>query len=57
MKELIVLLIIVIAVLLFIIYNLNEKYKIYYNNYYQCLKALSEYDKDLAKFLKEKKEK
>lgn len=55
MSALISILILVIAFLVVIIKNLYESYKLYYNNYYQCLKALSGYDKDLAKFLKERK--
>mgnify|MGYP006895542416 CR=1 FL=1 len=56
MSALISVLILVIAFLVVIIKNLYESYKIYYNNYYQCLKALSEYDKDLANFLKKEGE-
>lgn len=40
-----------------LIYRLNyykEKYKIYYNNYKQCLLALQEYDSKLKAYLESK---
>ena len=45
---------IIYAILLIILYKTNEQRKIYYNNYRQCLKALSELDPKLAKYLKDK---
>lgn len=46
------LLIIIIAVLIYIIYKLNQKRKIYYNNYQQCLRALADSDSKLAEYLR-----
>lgn len=40
-----------------LIYRLNyykEKYKIYYNNYIQCLTVLQEYDPELKAYLESK---
>lgn len=52
MKDLIVMmLLMIIGILTYKLIDLKEKYELYYNNYKQCLKALSEYDSSLKDYL------
>lgn len=44
-------LILVIGCLLIRLYQISQKNKIYYNNYQQCLKALSDFDPKLKEYL------
>lgn len=39
------------AVLIYSLYRENQKKKIYYNNYQQCLRALSETDPKLKEYI------
>lgn len=39
------------VILICLLYKSNQKKKIYYNNYQQCLRALSESDPKLKKYL------
>lgn len=38
------------------LYKANQKKKLYYNNYQQCLRALGEHDPKLAEYLEGKNE-
>ena len=40
------------TVLIYALYRANQKKKIYYNNYQQCLRALSDSDPKLAEYLR-----
>ena len=39
-------------VLIYALYRANQKKKIYYNNYQQCLRTLSDSDPKLAEYLR-----
>lgn len=41
-------------VLIYALYRANQKKKIYYNNYQQCLRALSDSDPKLKAYLESK---
>ena len=43
------------TVLIYALYRANQKKKIYYNNYQQCLRALSESDPKLKEYLERNK--
>lgn len=38
-------------ILIYLLYKSNQKKKIYYNNYQQCLRTLSESDSKLKEYL------
>lgn len=40
--------------LIYLLYKSNRDKKIYYNNYKQCLRALSDIDPKLARYLEER---
>lgn len=42
------------VVLIYLLYKSNREKKIYYNNYKQCLRALSDSDPKLARYLEER---
>lgn len=42
------------TVLIYALYRANQKKKIYYNNYQQCLRALASGDPKLAEYLRRK---
>lgn len=42
------------AVLIYALYKSNQKKKVYYNNYKQCLRALADNDPKLAEYLRRK---
>lgn len=42
------------AILIYALYKANQKKKIYYNNYKQCLRALADNDPKLAEYLRRK---
>ena len=48
---------IIYSLLVIALYKVNQKKKIYYNNYQQCLKALADSDPSLAEYLECKKNK
>lgn len=39
-------------ILIYALYKTNQKKKIYYNNYKQCLRALTDNDPKLAEYLR-----
>ena len=43
------------AILIYLLYKANQKKKLYYNNYHQCLRALGEYDPKLKEYLERNK--
>lgn len=45
-------LMIIYSVLIIALYKSNQKKKIYYNNYQQCLRALADNDPKLAEYLR-----
>lgn len=48
---------IIYSLLVIALYKTNQKKKIYYNNYQQCLRALADSDPKLAEYLKCQKNK
>lgn len=42
------------SLLVIALYKTNQKKKIYYNNYQQCLRALADNDPSLAEYLRRK---
>ena len=48
---------IIYGILIIALYKSNQKKKIYYNNYQQCLRALADSDPKLAEYLKCQKNK
>ncbi len=45
---------IIYSLLVIALYKSNQKKKIYYNNYQQCLRALADNDPSLAEYLRRK---
>lgn len=43
------------VILIYLLYNANKKKNLYYNNYQQCLRALSESDPKLKEYLERNK--
>lgn len=43
------------VILIYLIYKSNKKKDLYYNNYQQCLRALSESDSKLKEYLERNK--
>lgn len=54
MEYITIILLLIITLLLYKLNYYKEKYKIYYNNYKQCLLALQEYDPKLKAYLESK---
>ena len=54
MEYITIILLITTTLLLYRLNYYKEKYKIYYNNYKQCLNALKEYDPKLRAYLESK---
>lgn len=54
MENITIILLLITTLLLYKLNYYKEKYKIYYNNYKQCLLALQEYDPKLKAYLESK---
>lgn len=54
MEYITIILLLITPLLLYKLNYYKEKYKIYYNNYKQCLNALKEYDPKLKAYLENK---